>query len=89
MQPLKSFELFEFNLRVQEAKNNTDFFFLLRSCFAEMQSQQFMNDIYVSFRVSFTSLKFFLGLTHFAHDEDTKKYPEWSFSFLSPKSISY
>ena len=26
MQPLKSFELFEFNLRVQEAKNNTDFF---------------------------------------------------------------
>ena len=54
-----------------------------------MQSQQFMNDIYVSFRVSFTSLKFFLGLTHFAHYEDTKKYPEWSFSFLSPKSISY
>lgn len=38
-----------------------------------MQSQQFMNDIYVSFRVSFTSLKFFLGLTHFAHDKDTKK----------------
>jgi len=72
MQPLKCFELFEFNLRVQEAKNNTDFF-LLRSCFAEMPSQQFMNDIYVSLRVSFTSLKFFLGLTHFAHDEDTKK----------------
>ena len=35
MQPLKSFELFEFNLRVQEAKNNTDFFCLdpvLRRC---------------------------------------------------------
>lgn len=86
MQPLKSFELFEFNLRVQEAKNNTDFFLcldpVLRRCKAN-------SDIYVSFRVSFTSLKFFLGLTHFAYDEDTKKYPEWSFSFLSPKSISY
>lgn len=88
MQPLKSFELFEFNLRVQEAKNNTDFFLcldpVLRRCKANSLWMIFMSVL----GVSFTSLKFFLGLTHFAHDEDTKKYPEWSFSFLSPKSIS-